>query len=136
MFSAGVILFHVKDKSRNYLLLHYPQGHWGLPKGNIEKGESKEKAALRELQEETGLSAQILPTFEVSLDYFFKNKGELTKKTVYFFLGQAFGDTVTLSDEHIGYAWLPFQQAIDRLTFDNAREILQKGEAFLSKSEE
>ena len=46
--SAGVILI----KGDKYLILHYEEGHWDFPKGNIEEGESEEEAALRELEED------------------------------------------------------------------------------------
>ncbi len=130
LFSAGIITFYIKNETPHFLLLHYPHGHWDLPKGKIEKGESKESAALRELKEETGLTAQIIEGFEKKLEYFFKQDGELIKKTVYFFLGQALSDEITLSDEHIDFAWLPYDQALERLTFENAKEVLKEAKCF------
>ncbi len=130
-FSAGFILFRMNNKDREYLLLHYPHGHWDLPKGKIEKGESKQEAALRELKEETGLAAVIVDGFEEQLSYFFRHKGELISKTVYFFIAEAGPGEVILSDEHIGFAWLSYQEALERLNFDNAKEILKKAEQFL-----
>ncbi len=131
LFSAGIILFRRQQKKHDYLLLHYPHGHWDLPKGKIEKGESKTTAALRELKEETGLATEIIDGFSEQYHYFFKQDGNLIKKTVYFFIGEALSDGVTLSDEHIGYEWLPFDQAMERLTFDNTKMVLEKAEKFL-----
>ncbi len=133
LVSAGIITFYIKNETPHFLLLHYPHGHWDLPKGKIEKGESKEIAALRELKEETGLKAQIIEGFEKKFDYVFKQDGELIKKTVYFFLGQALSDEITLSEEHIGFAWLPYDQALERVTFENAKEVLQQAHDFLNK---
>lgn len=121
----------MNNGGRKYLLLRYPHGHWDLPKGKIEQGESKQEAALRELKEETGLSATILDCFEEQLSYFFRHKGELISKTVYFFIAEAELGKVILSDEHIGFAWLSYQEALDRLSFDNAKEILKRAEQFL-----
>lgn len=132
-FSAGFVLFNEKDGQREYLLLHYPHGHWDLPKGKIEQGESKYEAALRELHEETGLDAVILDGFERSFDYFFKAEGQLIKKTVYFFIGKTNKRDITLSHEHIGSAWLSRDEAIERLTFQNAKELLKEADAFLSR---
>ncbi len=131
LFSSGFFLFRVNNGELEFLLLQYPHGHWELPKGKIEKGESKQEAAMRELKEETGLDAELIPGYEEQLEYFFKHAGELNKKTVYFFVGRALSQEVTLSDEHIGYTWLPFDQALERLTFDNAKKLLTKAHTFL-----
>ncbi len=130
-FSAGIVVFRMQDGQREYLLLHYPHGHWDLPKGKIEKGESKEQAAVRELKEETSLDAEIINGFEQKFEYFFKHDGELVKKTVYFFVAKALSNDVQLSFEHVGSDWLPYTQARARLTFKNAKVLLQEVEQFL-----
>lgn len=131
-FSAGIVVFNKKDERIEYLLLHYERGHWDFPKGHIEKGESKEDAAHRELKEETGLEAAILPGFEYSFSYIFTNPHhELAKKTVYFFTGPAHSTDVTLSFEHIGFKWLPYEQAMKQLTFKSAKDLLQATNEFV-----
>jgi bis(5'-nucleosidyl)-tetraphosphatase len=132
LFSAGIIVFRMKDEQAEFLLLHYPHDHWDLPKGKIEKGESKESAALRELKEETGLTAQLIEGFEKKFDYVFKQEGEFIKKTVYFFIGNVSSGEVTLSEEHIGFAWLSYDQALERLTFENAKEVLKEAKRFIT----
>ncbi len=131
--SAGLITFYIKNEVPHFLLLHYPHGHWDLPKGKIEKGETKKTAALRELKEETGLTAQILEGFEKKFDYVFKQEGELIKKTVYFFIGKVFSGEIVLSEEHIGFAWLAYDRALERLTFENAKEVLKEAKRFIMK---
>ena len=133
LFSAGIVVFRKKNDTREFLLLHYQGGHWDFAKGKIEKGESKEDAALRELKEEADIEATILDGFEDELSYFFKHKGELIKKTVYFFVGEAKHGTVTLSHEHQGFAWLPYKKALEQLTFKNAKETLERANRFLRK---
>jgi bis(5'-nucleosidyl)-tetraphosphatase len=97
-------------------------------KGHIEEGESKEQAAVRELQEETGITQVELDTaFEDSFSYFFKSpQGELIHKTVYFLIGSTGEEKVCLSHEHIGFSWLPFKEALEQLTYQNARKLLEK----------
>ncbi len=131
LLSAGIIIFRKQATERLYLLLHYPHGHWDFVKGKIEPGESKKDAALRELKEETGLDATILDGFETSIAYIFQENQERVKKTVIFFVGEAQSDTIMLSDEHIDYAWLPYDEALKRLTFENARAVLEGAEQFL-----
>jgi 8-oxo-dGTP pyrophosphatase MutT (NUDIX family) len=132
-YSAGLVLFFQQETQREYLILHYTAGHWDFPKGHIEEGENKQQAALRELKEETGLQATILDGFEYSFSYWhhFPKTQELAHKTVYFFTAQALSKEVILSHEHIGFAWLSLQKAYEKLTYDNARELLKKADEFL-----
>ena len=53
--SIGIILFFRSPRKIKYLLLKQHQGHWGFPKGHIEKGEKYIETAVRELKEETGI---------------------------------------------------------------------------------
>lgn len=124
--SAGIIVYKKEDDTILYLLLRYSAGHWDFPKGKIESGETKEEAALRELKEETNLRAQIDDNFEETIGYIFWYDKQLTQKTVYFFTGQATSNDIQLSDEHTDFAWLPYKEALERLTYDNAKGLLKK----------
>ena len=134
-FSAGLVLYREsrETQEREYLLLHYVSGHWDFPKGKIESGETKHQAAQRELMEETGLKAEILPGFEEQFTYWFRDfNGEMTQKTVFFFIGKTGHDEVVLSHEHKGYLWLTYQAALKKLTYKNAQTMLKKVEDFLN----
>ena len=129
--SAGIITCIEKDYEIHYLLLHYVSGHWDFPKGKLEPGETAQEAAIRELQEETKLSVMLVPGFEKSLQYIFKERGKLIKKTVIFFVGKANQETIMLSREHNGYLWLTYEKAYEKLTYDNAKEVLEQANSFL-----
>lgn len=129
--SCGVIVFHKNE----FLLLHYPSGHWDFPKGHVEKGEKEEDTAMREAKEETGLDVEILPGFKETMKYFFKDKQGLVRKEVVFFLAESKDREVTLSKEHRGFVWLPFNEATEKVTYKNAKEILKKADEFLLKSQ-
>jgi len=132
-FSAGVIVFRDHGDKRKYLLLHYPSGHFDFAKGHLEKGETEKQAAIRELEEETGIKQiDLLEGFIDQVVYFFKRKGELIYKRVTFFLGRTNEGDIKLSDEHQGYLWLDYQAALAKITFENAREILRQAEQFLT----
>lgn len=133
--SAGVILYHRTNGKITYLLLHNVSGHWDFPKGKLESGETLEQAALRELHEEAGLRAQLLPGFKQSLSYFFKeHDGMLIHKTVTFFIGETQETAVTLSDEHDDFGWFDFKQALEQISYKNAKEILTQAHTFLDKN--
>jgi 8-oxo-dGTP pyrophosphatase MutT (NUDIX family) len=131
--SCGIILFRDTGSGRFYLLLNYIEGHWDFPKGHVEKGEDELQTALRETQEETGIAAvNMLPEFRESLDYSYLRASKKFHKTVYFFIARTEEEKVRLSDEHTGSVWLPYKTAHKKLTFENAKKILEKAEAFLS----
>ena len=132
--SCGALIFRLEGGKRLFLLLHYAGGHWDFPKGHVEKGESEEQTARREIQEETGLaSLEFLPGFHETVSYSFRhNTGEEAQKQVAFFLARTDEKLVRLSDEHIGFAWLPYSAAKKKATYENARSLLEKAEKKLS----
>jgi bis(5'-nucleosidyl)-tetraphosphatase len=136
--SAGIVTYTEKimqDKlHRLYLVLHSKKGHWDLPKGKLEAGESNLEAAIRELKEETGLMAQIIPGFEQSIEYMFKDtSNQLIEKHVTFFLGKVTQEKVILSDEHLYYKWLPLEDAIKQISFSNAKQMLKMADNYLDR---
>ena len=131
--SAGVIVYFKEDHKVLYLTLHYESGHWDFPKGHVEENEKVEETALRETKEETNLDVELNPDFKKSLSYFFRRDGLLVSKTVYFFLGKTNNKKVKISSEHIGFKWLTYEDALELLTFDNAKEVLKKAHEFLTQ---
>jgi len=137
--SAGAIIFRKEKGKIFYLLLHYPgashrakKDYWDFPKGHVEKGEKEIETVKREVFEETGLKdIKILDGFKETIKYFFKWQGKNVLKFVTFYLAETKEKEVKISFEHIGYEWLPFEKAKERLSFKNAKEILEKANQFL-----
>jgi len=126
--SAGVVIYTRAPEKQTveYLLLHYPGGHWGFPKGKVEKGEDLRKAAVREVQEETGLEVIPVGNFSQSITYYFRDRdGTLVDKEVTFFVAEVDTKEVTLSQEHHDYVWLPVEPALEKLTYNNSRQLLR-----------
>jgi 8-oxo-dGTP pyrophosphatase MutT (NUDIX family) len=132
--SCGAVVFREdRDSGRSYLLLHYEEGHWDFPKGHVEEGESETGTARRETIEETGIKElEFLPGFRERIDYYYRHGAALFHKEVFFFIARTDETAVNISKEHIGYVWLPYGKARERLTYPNAKEVLRKAESFLS----
>lgn len=145
--SAGAIIYIMKDNVPHYLLLHYPSGHWEFAKGHIEKGEDFEKTIRREVEEETGIKdLKIIPRFKEYSKYFFRKSYDLfgeAKKTapwvfklVIFYLAETKTENVIISKEHKGFLWLPYEPALKKLNFKNAKNILTKANNRLMETKE
>lgn len=129
--SCGVILYKLENGVREYLLLHYPGGHWDFAKGHVESiDKSEEETARRELREETGIiEIEFNPNYRNAMYYEFKRgRNEIVKKTVVFFLAETNGRDVRISHEHKNFIWLPYEKAYQKLTYDNAKELLKLAE--------
>ena len=133
--SCGAVIFRRGDGT-NYLLLHYEAGHWDFVKGHAEKEETEEDTVRREILEETGLrNTRFQEDFRERISYFYRRRGRTVSKEVVFYLVEASGDeAVKISGEHVGYQWLPYKQALERLTYKNAKETLRKAENHLQHS--
>jgi len=130
--SAGAVLFYLADNVPEFLLLHYPAGHWDFPKGNIEKDEDEVETVRREVYEETGLpTIEIIPGFRSEITYNYLKAGRRVQKKVVFLLARAPSKDVKISYEHRGYEWLAYDLAVRRVTFQNAKELLRKAYEFL-----
>jgi bis(5'-nucleosidyl)-tetraphosphatase len=131
--SCGAVVFF-KGVHVDFLLLQYEAGHWDFVKGNVEPNESEIETVFRELKEETGIVAtQIIDGFRERIQYFYRRQGETVQKEVIFYLIEANTEKVQLSFEHVGYSWLSYVEALEKLTFKNAKDVLQKAELFLQE---
>jgi bis(5'-nucleosidyl)-tetraphosphatase len=156
--SAGAIIFRKESERPLFLLLHYPsrrakrgarrdetkfrrtsgsrtkKEYWDLPKGHIEKGEKPKDTVKREVKEETGLQdIEFLEGFKETIKYFFKWENKNILKFVTFYLAETKTKEIKISGEHIGYEWLPYEEAMERLTFQNAKEILKRANNYLTE---
>ena len=130
--SCGVVLFREESSERLFLVLHYPGGHWDLPKGHVEEDETEHETASRELLEETGIAdLEFVDGYREEISYQHFPKGKLSNKQVIFFLGKTNLSDIRLSHEHHDYQWLPFEKAVTKLTFDNAKNLVKKAKEFL-----
>ncbi|HEY63594.1 MAG TPA: NUDIX hydrolase [Caldilineae bacterium] len=103
---------------------------WSLPKGLVEKGESLEETALREVREETGLEAEIVERLEpIEYWYWWEEDGRKVryhKKVYYFLMCWRGGDTAEHDFEVEEARWFPIDEAIQRASYRSERQILQQ----------
>lgn len=134
--SAGAVIC-LKDPNTNdrkFLLLHYTSGHWDFAKGNIEKNESEVQAVIRETKEETGISdLELVEGFREVVAYKYRHGNKLVNKEVAIFLAYTKTARVEISHEHIGYAWLSYDEAVRRLTYKNSKRVLEAAAEFLGE---
>lgn len=132
--SSGAVVYHERDGDLRYLLLQYGAGHWGFPKGHIEGDESKLETMAREVEEETAIGPgdqMVVEGFEEETQYYFRRGKTLVNKTVYFYLVRSTTDQVRISHEHKDFEWLPYEEAMDRVTFQDPKRILETAHRFL-----
>lgn len=131
--SRGAVIFRKEKNAILYLLLHYPSGHWDFVKGNIEESEDDFETVRREAKEEAGLDVEILPSFKERITYFYKKEGRTISKEVVFYVAEAKNKKVRLSYEHKGFKWLPFKEALEKITYKNSKQVMKNAHAFLTK---
>jgi len=130
--SVGAVIFRKEGKDIKYLLLDYGSDYWGLAKGHIEEGESETETLKREAKEETGLDdLKILDGFRETVSYLYIAKGlekEERKRE------GTLKKNIELSEEHINFKWLSFQDMVSQISFRAPKKVLEKSEEFLRKN--
>ena len=133
--SAGGVVYRRADEGIEVVLAsrrtRKGQLAWGLAKGGIELGETKEAAAIREVREETGMTAEI----EADLGdtkYMYVWDEIRIRKTVHFYLMRhTGGDVDDRDDEMEEIRWFPLERAIKRAAYRGERDMLVKASELL-----
>ncbi|MGE0440747.1 MAG: NUDIX domain-containing protein [Gemmatimonadales bacterium] len=126
--AGGVVIRRGSDAGFRILLIRDSYGHWGFPKGHLEKNEPAAAAAARETTEETGLADLVLHGPLETIDWYFRLRGKLIHKYCHFYLFEsAAGEPVPQEDEGITECvWFAFDDAVTKLGYENARGVLRK----------
>ena len=129
--SCGAVIYTVVNGKRLYLVEIMQKGHTSFCKGHVEENESEHQTAAREIREETGLEVKFVEGFRQTVEY---SPDTDCLKTVVFFLADADSTNVTIQEEEVReIEWLPYEEALTKLTFDSLREVLQQAENFLNE---
>jgi 8-oxo-dGTP pyrophosphatase MutT (NUDIX family) len=107
---------------------------WSLPKGHLEAGETAEQAAVREVEEETGIVGVVVAELG-TIDYWFVADGRRIHKTVHHFLLKATGGALSDADiEVTEVAWVPFPDIRARLAYPDERGLVDTAGRLLADS--
>ena len=112
----------IKDASGKRIL-------WSLPKGHIEEGETPEQAALREVQEETGIESVIEKSLGV-IDFWFMAGGKRIHKTVHHYLFRESGGLLAAQETEVDeVAWFPLAEIIEKLAYPDEKKLISRTQA-------
>ncbi len=126
--SAGGVVFRMENGRPLFLLIRDSYDNWGFPKGHVERDEAPDRAALREVEEETGLSGLDLRDAIDTIDWYFRFRKRLIHKVCHFYLMES-ADSETRPQLEEGItecSWLPLREALERISYANARGVLER----------
>ncbi|MGI9076659.1 MAG: NUDIX hydrolase [Gemmatimonadaceae bacterium] len=132
--SAGGVVYRIAEGQPLFLLIRDSYRNWGFPKGHLEKGEAPDRAALREVEEETGLASLSLRGEIETIDWYFRFRGRLIHKYCHFFLVESLSsETSPQREEGItACRWAPLEDAVELISYANARGVLRRGAEMLA----
>lgn len=117
--SCGCII--INDK-KEVLLIHHNAGHWDFPKGHVEEGETEIETAIREVKEETNIDVEVDEIYRYSTKY--SPKQDVLKEVIYFLAKNISDNKQAQLEEVSEVKWFAMEDAINKITFDNSRNIL------------
>ena len=126
--SAGGLVVDLSGERGLLIGRHDKRGRtlWSLPKGHIEVGETPEAAALREVEEETGIVSKITRSLGV-IDFWFMADGKRIHKTVHHFLfSEVSGDLAPQISEVDVVDWFPLDEIATRLAYPDERKLIAR----------
>lgn len=135
--SAGGVVF-CRSADTHVLLLQHETGKWMLPKGTIERGETPDGVALREVAEETGLrNVRIVADLgEEHYMFFWKAEDTYYDKTVHYYLMEFLGGEEARPQREEGFVrceWVTIAEALDRIKYKETRQVVERARAALAQ---
>lgn len=107
---------------------------WGFPKGHLEEGEGTKEAAVREVEEETGIKSEIVQKIGQSKYVITKNSEKIFKVVTIFLMKYISGELNPQVEEVSNVVWLPYEEALKKLTYPGDKDLLKKAEQLMGVS--
>ena len=124
--AGGVVLREGPGGLESLLIATHGGRRWSLPKGRLEDDESSGEAAIREVEEETGITATILAPLETVEYWFYASRTlRLHKFVEYFLMAFESGEPRPQITEVDEVRWWPIAEAMERVTYKNDRRLLE-----------
>lgn len=129
--SAGGVTFRRRGSQIEVALISVgDEARWQLPKGLVNKGETTETAAQREVREETGIETELLELIDkIEYWYYSTQRGERIRfhKFVYFYLLRYLSGDVRDHDQEVNEArWFEIEEAGRLLAFKSERQLIAR----------
>jgi 8-oxo-dGTP pyrophosphatase MutT (NUDIX family) len=133
--AGGVVYRTVSRHIVEYALVHRPAyDDWSLPKGKLQPGETEEEAAVREVEEETGIIGQVVAPLG-TIDFWFVAEDRRVHKTVHHFLLRALGGELSDSDVEVSeVAWVPLDELESRLAYADERRLIRRATELMEET--
>ena len=128
--SCGAVVYKKENNELKFLLAYQSNGHHSFPKGHMEENETEIETALREIKEETNLDVTIDSNFRYATSYFLESKGVM-KEAVYFVATPTTFDLINQEGEITECSWNNYDETLQKLEFDNMRELLEKANNYI-----
>lgn len=129
--ACGAVVYTILNGQIHYVIIQQQEGFHGFPKGHVEKNETEEETALREIYEEVGLRPTLIKGFKVIDEYPLLRKQHVIKQVVYFLAEYSSQAIIIQEEELLGAMLLPYEEAIKILDYESSRKVLAQADHFL-----
>ena len=129
--SCGAVVFAKIDGTIKYILVQSLEGFWGFPKGHLEKDETEEQTALREIYEEVHLKVDLIKGFRTIDEHTIPNKENVIKSIVYFCAEYKNQDAIPQDTELASVVSVTYEEALKLFQFESSKRILKEANDFL-----
>jgi 8-oxo-dGTP pyrophosphatase MutT (NUDIX family) len=123
--AGGVVARKVDERIEVALVGDTQRDAWYLPKGGLNRGETIEQAALREVREETGLDVRMVGPLRAIEYWFFVRGARVHKRVHYFLMAPTGGDFSRRDHENDRAAWFDLDEALSEMSYENEAEVVR-----------
>jgi diadenosine hexaphosphate hydrolase (ATP-forming) len=127
--AGGIVYRRGKEGEVEILLIQDAKDRWTIPKGHIEEGETAQETAVREIEEEAGLSDTEVISWLGKIHFRYRRLNTLVLMTTQIYLVRAKGDTNAIKKEEWmnGIRWFKFHDALENIEYEDIGKLMLLG---------